>query len=31
MAGRDEPPTVESWNYRVQKADESWAMLATGD
>lgn len=31
MAVRDEPPTVESWNYIVDKAGDSWAKLATGD
>jgi hypothetical protein len=31
LAIADEPPTVESWNYVVGKAGDSWAMLATGD
>lgn len=31
LAVADEAPTVESWNYIVNKAGADWAMLATGD
>lgn len=31
MAIDDEAPTVEIWNLIVDKAGDSWAMLATGD
>lgn len=31
LAVADEAPTVESWNYIVDKAGGSWAALATGD
>jgi hypothetical protein len=31
LAVADAPPTVESWNYIVNKAGDDWAMLDTGD